>query len=266
MFEVAAHLKDTPMADAPQFVLEERHGPVVLISLNQPDRYHVLSYLLRVQLAEAMDRAEADETVRAIVLTGTGQKAFCAGGDLKEMTDPALRPQPKSPEESRKAGFATERFRITTLPVVAAVNGVAYGGGASLATNCDIRLASATATFRFPGSEMGLVVGAAALPRLVGAARAKELIFTGRAFSAQEAYQWGFVNEVYAPDELVPRALEMAQTIAKGSAAAMREAKQIIDLATVEAERMQADANRRLRDSPEQAARAAAMRQKVTGS
>ncbi len=204
--------------------------------------------------------------MRAIVLTGTGQNAFCAGGDLKEMTDPALRPQPKNPEESRKAGLATERFRTTHLPVVAAVNGFAYGGGASLATNCDIRLASETARFRFPGSEMGLVVGAAALPRLVGSARAKELIFTGRAFSAQEAYQWGFVNEVYPPDELVPRAIEMAQTIAKGSAAALREAKQIIDYATIEVERMQADANRRLRETPEQAARAAAMRQKVTGS
>ena len=254
------------MTDTPQFVLEERHGSVTLISLNQPERYHVLSYLLRLQLAEAMDRAESDPEVKAIVLTGTGQKAFCAGGDLKEMTDHTLHPQPKSAEESRKAGLATERFRTTSLPVVAALNGVAYGGGASLATNCDIRLSSETATFRFPGSEMGLVVGAAALPRLVGSARAKELIFTGRAFSAQEAYQWGFVNEVYAPDDLVPRALEMAQTIARGSAAAMREAKQIIDLATVEAERMQADANKRLRESPEHAARAAAMRQKVTGS
>jgi len=254
------------MAGTPQFVLEERHGPVMVVSLNQPDRYHVLSYRLRLQLADTIDRAETDETVRAVVLTGTGQQAFCAGGDLKEMTDPALRPQPASPEESRRAGAATDRFRTTPLPVIAAVNGVAYGGGASLATNCDIRLASTTATFRFPGSEMGLVVGAAALPRLVGTARAKELIYTGRVFSAQEAYQWGFVNEVYPPDELLPRAIEMAQAVAKGSPAAVREAKRIIDMAVADAEREQADANRRLRETPEQAARATAMRQKITGS
>lgn len=255
------------MTEERQYVETERHGNVMLIRLNQPDRYNVFSYLLRVGLADAMDVAESDPDVRVIVLTGAGDKAFTAGGDLREMTDPSSRPAPKSDEEAKRAARATERFRTTELPVIGALNGDAYGGGAVLATRCDIRIAADHAKFRFPGSDMGLVVGAAQLPRLVGAARAKELVFSGRTFTAQEAYQWGFVNEVYPLEEVVPRALEMAERIAQGSQAALRAAKRVIDRASLslEAEEMQDAANRELRGSPEQSARATAMRQRVTG-
>ncbi|MCK9485492.1 MAG: enoyl-CoA hydratase/isomerase family protein [Dehalococcoidia bacterium] len=252
--------------DGPRLIEVERHDHVVLIRLNQPDRLNVFSYHLRVQLADAMDAAEADPDVRALVLTGAGARAFSAGGDLKEMADPASRPPPASEDEERRARRATDRFRRTELPVIAAVNGDAYGGGATLALSCDIRLAAEHARFRFPGADMGLVVGAAQLPRLVGAARAKELVFTGRVFSAEEAYRWGFVNEVYPADQLVPEALAMAKQMAQGSQAALRFAKQVIDRATLDAEAvdLQNEANQTLRGTAEQQERVKSMHKRVT--
>ncbi len=153
------------------------------------------------------------------------------------------------------------------MPVIAAINGYCFGGGARLAIGCDIRLASDNATFRLPGSEYGLVVAAATLPRLVGAERAKELIFTARKFTAAEAHRYGLVSEVYPQSGLLPAAWTLAQTIAAHSAGAVRAAKQVIDAATLsdEARKMEDDANRQLRGSDEQVARFRYATRRVTG-
>jgi methylglutaconyl-CoA hydratase len=243
-------------------LLEERRGPIMLLTMNRPERHHALNSLLTAALEDAVERAEADESVRVIVLTGSGTKAFCAGGDMLEMS--GIEGQVERPSAPRRG---VTRFNTTPLPVIAAVNGYCFGGGARLAIACDIRLASETATFRLPGSEYGLVVAAASLPRLVGAAKAKELIFTARRFDAAEALACGLVNAVYPQDELLPSALAMAEQIAGMHAGAVRTAKRVIDAATLseEAGRMEASANRGLRGSPEQSERFREATRRVTG-
>jgi enoyl-CoA hydratase/carnithine racemase len=250
------------MTEEPQLVLEERRDNVVLLSLNRPERHHALSQALSDQLSDAIARASADADVGCLILTGTGEKAFCAGGDMLEMSGVE--------EQSQRSSGAGGLFGVLAkapMPVIAAINGYCFGGGARLAIGCDIRLASDNASFRLPGSEYGLVVAAATLPRLVGAERAKELIFTARKFTAEEAHRYGLVSEVYPQPGLLPAAWDMAQTIAGHSAGAVRAAKQVIDAATLsdDARKMEDDANRRLRGSDEQVSRFRDATRRVTG-
>lgn len=200
----------------------------------------------------------------AVILTGTGEKAFCAGGDMLEMSGVE---EGKPVARSRGAGGLFGVIAKMPQPVIAAVNGYCFGGGARLAIGCDIRIASTNATFRLPGSEYGLVVAAASLPRLVGAARAKELIFTARKFDAQEAFDYGLVSSLHEPGELLEAAWAMGETIASMSRSAVQEAKRVIDTATLsdEARRMEDDANRRLRGSPEQVERFRQATKRITG-
>ena len=182
-----------------------------------------------------------------------------------EMSGIEENPRPLPPPEERTSGI-TELSR-TPLPVIAAINGYCYGGGARLAVGCDIRLASETATFRLPGAEYGLVVAAATMPRLVGASKAKEWIYTARKFEAEEALATGLVSSLHAPAELLPAALEMAEVIAGHSQSSVRESKRVIDLATLSAEASAAEseANSRLRGSEEQTARFRDATRIVTG-
>ena len=162
---------------------------------------------------------------------------------------------------------AIDGFGATPLPVIAAINGYCYGGGARLAVACDIRLASTNATFRLPGAEYGLVVAAATLPRLVGASKAKELIFTARKFSAAEALDWGLVSSVHEPETLLPAALDLAQEIAANSPEAVQASKAVIDAATLDdaATALENQRNRELRGSPEQVERFRNATRRVTG-
>ena len=250
------------MTEDRQLVLEERRGAVLLLTLNRPERHHAINQALSAQLEEAVARAEADEGVRAVVLTGAGDRAFCAGADMVESSG-----ADGAPARPGGAGPAIARVAATPLPIIAAVNGYCYGGGAALAIACDIRLASETATFRLPGAEYGLVVAAASLPRLVGAAKAKELIFTARRLDATEALACGLVNAVYPQPDLLPAALTMAETIGQNAVAAVRASKRVIDAATLSdaARALEVEANRTLRGSPEQTERFRAATQRVTG-
>ena len=250
------------MTEEQQLVIASREGGVAVIALNRPERHHALNRALSGAIEMAFEAAENDPEVRVIVLTGTGDKAFCAGADMLETS--GVEPQSA---KTGNTGNAIGKVSNCRLPVIAAINGYCYGGGARLAIGCDIRLASENATFRLPGSEYGLVVAASTLPRLVGAARAKELIFTARKFTAADAYEWGLVNTVYPQDELMPAAMEMAREIASHSAEAVQEAKRVIDAATLdgEADAMENEANRRLRGSPEQVERFRSATQRVTG-
>ncbi len=248
-------------------VLAERRGErrdVLLLTLNRPERHNAMNAALNHVLGEAVRGAEA-EGVNVIVLTGAGEKAFCAGGDMLEMSGVEQNAVPLPPPGERLGG--SEELSKTPLPVIAAINGYCYGGGARLAIACDIRLASETATFRLPGAEYGLVVAAATLPRLVGASKAKEWIYTARKFDAREALDAGLVSSLHAPEELLPAALEMAEVIAGQSASAVRESKRVIDLATLSEEASAAEAavNRELRGSPEQTERFRQATKDVTG-
>jgi enoyl-CoA hydratase/carnithine racemase len=172
---------------------------------------------------------------------------------------------PLPPPAERRNG--TEELAGTPLPVIAAVNGICYGGGLRLAIACDIRLASDAATFRLPGAEYGLVVAAATLPRLVGTSKAKEWIYTARKFDAAEALEAGLLSAVHPAADLLPAALEMATLIGAHDPAAVRESKRVIDAATLSdnAIHLEAETNRRLRGSPTQTERFRDATRRVTG-
>jgi enoyl-CoA hydratase len=166
--------------------------------------------------------------LRCIILTGAGEHAFSAGGDLKErngMSDEDWRLQHAIIEESAYA------LLNASVPVIAAVNGIAFGGGCEIALCCDFIYASKNARFALPEVTRGIMPGAGGtqnLPRAVGERRAKEIAFTGRPFNAQEAYEWGLVNALYEADELIPRALDAARTICRNAPISVRQIKKAI--------------------------------------
>ena len=242
----------------------EQTGAVATISLNRPDKHNALSARLCHEIIDALDRLEADDAVSVLILTGAGEKAFCAGADMAEAVGG------DGPKDSSNVGApaqAVARVLRTRKPIIAAVNGYAYGGGAFLAINCDIRIASENARFRFVGASYGLVVGAFQLPRIVGAPLAKELIFTARTIDAKEALRIGLVNHVAPLDKLQRTAGEMAVAIAANSRAAVMASKEVIDLATAsrEALRREVEANVELRQSDEHRERFRAAATRVTG-
>ena len=249
---------------ASETVLYERDGPVAVVRLNRPEKLNAINRELSGALAETIGALEADEAVQAIVLTGNG-RAFCAGADMKERKE-AMDQGPVQPGAAGGANGVAAVARATK-PVIAAINGHAYGGGAHLAVCCDIRLAAATATFRFVGASYGLVVGGTQLSRIVGPALAKELLFTARVIDAAEAERIGLVNHVIAPAELLGAAVAMAKEIAANSPPALRWAKRIVDAATVieKGVELEAQADRELRASAEHATRFREAAQRVVG-
>ncbi len=245
-------------------LLEERHGDVLLLTMNRPEKHNALNAALTHMLGDAVRRA-APEGAHVIVLTGAGERAFCAGGDMLEMSGVEASSVNLPPPDERLNGFA--ELSSTPLPVIAAINGICYGGGARLAVGCDLRLASEDATFRLPGAEYGLVVAAAHLPRLVGTSKAKEWIYTARKFDAREALEAGLVSSLHPRAGLLDAAMEMAQLIAGHDQGAVRESKRVIDAATLDADavRLENEVNRGLRGTDTQTARFREATRKVTG-
>ena len=252
------------MSEQNAILLLETVGHVRVITLNRPERHHALNYELANGVAAAINDAEADDEVRAIVINGSGGKAFCAGQDMLEMSGVEAA---AGEIKSSSAAIAFERVANAEKPVIAAITGVCYGGGALLALACDIRLADFKSTYRFPGAEYGLVVGAAWLPRLVGAAKAKELILTARKLGAEEALSSGIVSYLYETDEVLSQAVDLAQQISHNSPVAVRKSKRVIDAASLvaEAENLEREINETLRGSDEQQARFNQATTKVTG-
>lgn len=225
----------------------EREAAVAVIRLQRPDKHNAFNRALDAALAGALAELDADPDLHVAVLTGSGS-AFSAGADMGEAVGAI---DGKGRSEGMFATYAAAAsFR---KPLIAAVNGICYGGGALLATLCDLRLASENAAFRFPGAVYGLVVGGAQLPRIVGPAVAKDLLFTGRVVRAEEAARIGLVNAVLAPEELEPAALELARTIAGNSLPALIATKETVDRATQVDAGLEREAawNRELRTSPE---------------
>ncbi len=212
-----------------QVVLTERRGPVVILTLNRPDKMNALSFPTLILLREAIESVRFDPEVRALIITGSGEKSFCAGADLKERA--AMTPV------QVKEFIRTIRDTFTAIedlgkPVIAAVNGVALGGGTELALACDIRLAAETATLGLTETGLGIIPGAGGtqrLPRLVGKGKAKELIFTARKVSSAEAKEIGLVEQVYPADRLMDEALAMADQIAQNGPVAIEQAKYAIN-------------------------------------
>lgn len=246
---------------SPATVLHERREGVALLRLNRPQKHNAFNGEMSRAVVALLDEFEADDRVHAVMLTGSG-KAFSAGADMTESLGTL-----QSGGPGNGMARAIRRVADFSKPIIAAVNGHALGGGAFLAIVCDIRLASPQASFRFPGAVYGLVVGGSQLPRIVGAARAKELIFTARTVDAEEAERIGLVNRVVPAEELEGVAWEMAASIARNSPEAVRWSKAVIDAATEveEAVRLEVKANLELWGSPDHRERFRAATERLAG-
>src|SRR5438309_4751756 len=214
-------------------LIYEVKDAIATLTLNRPERLNALGDTLRDDLYDAVLRASQDPDVRVVVVTGAG-KGFCAGGDVKAMNDAKEGRAPARPLEDRVAPLRDRvllAMRDAPKPVIAAVNGAAAGAGMNLALGCDIRLASTAAKFTQAFVKRGLHVdwgGTYFLPRLVGMAKACELIFTGEMISAEEAYALGLLNKLVAPEALMPATYELARKLADGPPMAIRLAKRAL--------------------------------------
>lgn len=216
------------MTDAPLLIVEEKNNAAVL-TLNRPKVMNCLNFDLLLAVRDQIEALQYRSDIRCAILTGAGEKAFCAGADLKERATLT--------QDEVKKFILTIRNLLTSIqnlpiPVIAAVNGVALGGGTELALASDIRIASQTASMGLTETRLAIIPGGGGtqrLPRIIGVAKAKELIFTGRRVDAAESLDIGLVNQVAAPEKLMDACLDMAAQIAETGPIAVEMAKYAID-------------------------------------
>jgi enoyl-CoA hydratase/carnithine racemase len=208
-----------------QHLIYDVDAGVATVTLNRPDKLNAVNTVMILELIDAFDRADADDAVRVVIVTGSG-RAFCAGADLSvggSTFDSPARGAAQSPDEHRDGGGqVTLRIFEMKKPVIAAINGPAVGFGITLTLAMDVRIASSAARMGFVFARRGVVPEAAStwfLPRLVGISQAAEWVYTGRVFSADEALAGGLVSRVVAPDELLPTAHALAREIADNTSA-----------------------------------------------
>ncbi|MBB5705459.1 enoyl-CoA hydratase [Sphingopyxis panaciterrulae] len=211
-------------------ILVTREDGVATVTLNRPEAMNALSRALRAELAAVMRGLAADDGIRAIVLTGAGTRAFTAGLDLKELgadTSNLGAANAESADEN-----PVKAIELCPQPVIGAINGVAITGGFEVALACDILIASTNARFADTHARVGVMPGwglSQKLSRIVGLGRAKELSLTGNFLGAEAARDWGLVNRVVAPDELLPGAQALARDIASADPAMVHGYKRLID-------------------------------------
>ena len=207
---------------------EEKYG-VLLLTLNRPEVMNAFNFPLLHALRDQVEAVRFRADVRVIIITGAGDKAFCAGADLKERVT-------LSPEQVKEYIFTIRNLfsaiEFLNKPVIAAVNGIALGGGTELALASDIRIVSRNATMGLTETRLAIIPGAGGtqrLPRLVGKGKAKELIFTGRRVDAQEALEIGLANKICEPQELLGACRKMANMICETGPVAIEQAKYAIN-------------------------------------
>lgn len=209
-------------------LVEEKDG-IAVLTLNRPKVMNSFNFALLNSLKEQVDALKFNTNVRVVIITGADRKAFCAGADLKERTT--------FDELQVKEFIFTIRNLFTSIeylnkPVIAAINGVALGGGTELALACDIRIAAMNASMGLTETRLAIIPGAGGtqrLPRLIGRGKAKELIFTGRRVDAREALQIGLVNQICDPESLLEECQKMAGMICKAGPIAIEQAKYAIN-------------------------------------
>jgi enoyl-CoA hydratase len=211
-------------------------GAVATITLDRADKLNALTMAMLDALEAACGAIDRDASVRAVIVASASDKAFCAGADIVEWS--GLPPAGMWARWIRDGHRVFDRLARLRQPTIAAVGGIAYGGGLELALACDLRIAADGARFAFPEVTIGAVPGWAGsqrLPRVVGAGRAKQMILAGEPIDATTAASWGLVNEVVAAEQLMKRALELARRIAENAPTAVQAAKQLVDAAGGEA-------------------------------
>jgi enoyl-CoA hydratase/carnithine racemase len=210
----------------------EIDGGVLTITLDRPERKNPLTFELYAQLRDRFRALGSQAAVKSVVLTGAGEN-FCSGGDVHEIIGPLTRSSPSDLLRfTQMTGDVVKAMRACPQPIVAAVDGVAAGAGAILAMASDLRLGTERTRVAFLFVRVGLAgcdMGACAmLPRIVGLGRAAELLYTGRVLRGAQAYEWGFFNELCAPDSLHERALALANEIAAGPTLAHAMTKKML--------------------------------------
>lgn len=206
---------------------------VLQVTLNRPEVSNAMNTQMGLDMLAVFDGLCADPSAyRAVILTGAGSRAFCAGGDLKQrqgMTDAQWQAQHLIFERQVRAMLACP------IPVIGAINGAAYGGGCEMTLCCDFVYAASTARFALTEVTLGIMPGAGGtqnLPRAIGSRLAKEVLMTGRPFTAQQGFEWGMINRVCEPETLLPAVLETAGKIASNAPLSVRQIKQSVNVGT----------------------------------
>jgi len=220
-----------------QTIILERKGGIGYLTLNRPERANTISFQLMIDVVNAMEEVEKDPEFRVIIVTGAGGKHFCGGADLRDFAERAR--EAKSAGERQGGGdFVSPRRDLfsaleeSRVPVIAAINGAAMGGGCEIALACDIRLIADTATVGLPEIRFGALPaggGTQRLPRLVGPGLAKEMIFSGLPYTADDALRIGLVNKVVPAADLIPESEKIAGVYIERAAYALKTAKALIN-------------------------------------
>ncbi len=211
-----------------EFINFEVEGAVAVLTINRPKALNALNSAVLDEINEAIDAIDLD-TVRALILTGAGEKSFVAGADIGEMSTLT---KAEGEAFGKKGNDVFRKIETLPIPVICAINGFALGGGCEISMACDIRICSENAVFGQPEVGLGITPGFGGTQRLartVGIGMAKQLIFTGRNIKAPEALRIGLVNAVYPAEELMPAAKKMASIIAGNAPIAVRNCKKAIN-------------------------------------
>lgn len=211
-----------------EFVLYEQKGAVGIITISREKALNALNSTVLKELDVTLDGVNLDE-VRCLILTGAGEKSFVAGADIGEMSSLT---KAEGEAFGKIGNDVFRKLETFPIPVIAAINGFALGGGCEIAMSCDIRICADNAVFGQPEVGLGITPGFGGtqrLPRIIGVGMAKQMIYAGRNIKADEALRIGLVNSVYTMEELMPNAEKLAQTIAKNAPIAVRNCKEAIN-------------------------------------
>lgn len=212
-----------------QHILVERVSGVAILTMNRPDVLNAMSFQLTAELRDAVGVMAADDQIGCIVITGSGEKAFSAGGDIHEQrSDDANRGEDERAARAAQRGRGSYEISACPKPVVGMINGLAYGGAAVLSSSLDIRIGCERTKFRFLAAAYGRINSTWTLPNQVGWPVAKELLFTARVVEAEEAYRIGLLNHLVPSSELRAKTLEIAGMIAQNDAKSVRGIKALL--------------------------------------
>ena len=211
-----------------EFITYEVEGQIGIITINRPKALNALNSAVLDEMDKTLDAVD-QEAIRCLILTGAGEKSFVAGADIGEMSTLT---KAEGEAFGKKGNDVFRKLETFPIPVIAAVNGFALGGGCEISMSCDIRICSENAVFGQPEVGLGITPGFGGtqrLARFVGTGKAKEMIYGARNIKAEEAYRIGLVNNVYPAEELMPAAKKLASTIARNAPIAVRNCKRAIN-------------------------------------